>query len=56
VTGKHSPGYQVAYQAALREAARRWREDNPDQWAQLLAGHVEAARPDEYAQACGPAD
>lgn len=33
---KHSPGYLAAYAAATREAARRFREDNPDEWAHIL--------------------
>lgn len=52
MTGKHSPGYQAAYQAALRAAAKRWREENPDEWATLLERHIlKAARPDGYAAA-----
>jgi hypothetical protein len=42
--GQHSPGYNVAYNAAIREAARRWKaEHGEDEWRQLVAEFVARA-------------
>jgi hypothetical protein len=41
--GQHSPGYNVAYNAAIREAARRWQNGeagSPELWRQLVAEFV----------------